>query len=39
MTVLKKDANAAMEVPAADAADAPIDRLVEKAAGQQGTAR
>ncbi|KAJ7599109.1 galactose-binding domain-like protein [Mycena floridula] len=40
VTALKKDRNTPMEVAAADAADAPIvDRLSEKAAGQQTTAR
>jgi hypothetical protein len=34
-----RDANSKMAVPAADAADAPIDRLTEKTAGQQTTAR
>lgn len=40
VTSPKKDPNTQMEVPAADAADAPIvDRLAEKSAGQQTTAR
>jgi hypothetical protein len=39
VTSPRRDPNTAMEVPTADAADAPIDRLTEKAAGSQTTAR
>ncbi|KAH9939468.1 galactose-binding domain-like protein [Amylocystis lapponica] len=35
----RKEASQKLEVPAANAADAPVDRLAEKSAGQQTTAR
>jgi len=35
----RRDPNTKIDIPAAHAADAPVDRLAEKAAGRQNTIR